>query len=134
MNENGLPVPLQLDDRKERAVRRLGTHFAEDHLSVEDFEDRVDRVYSAATPVEIESVFQGLPTLVDSSVPERIAGTALPSRVRAEDVPRHGFQIAVMSGVDRKGAWTPARRFTTIAIMGGAGLDLREARFGPGVT
>ena len=103
MNENGLPVPLQLDDRKERAVRRLGTHFAEDHLSVEDFEDRVDRVYSAATPVEIESVFQGLPTLVDSSVPERIAGTALPSRVRAEDVPRHGFQIAVMSGVDRKG-------------------------------
>ena len=68
------------------------------------------------------------------SVPAPIAGTTLPSRVRAEDVPKHGFQVALLSGVDRKGAWTPARRTTTIAIMGGAGLDLREARFGPGVT
>ena len=134
MSDSGLPVPLQLEDRKERAVRRLGTHFAEDHISVEELEDRVDRVYSAATPVEVESVFQGLPTLVESTVPERIAGTVLPSRVRAEDVPKHGFQVAIMSGMDRKGAWTPARHFTTIAIMGGAGLDLREARFGPGVT
>lgn len=134
MNDSELPVPLQLEDRKERAVRRLGTHFAEDHLSVEEFEDRVDRVYSAATPVEVESVFQGLPTLVESSVPERISGTVLPARVRADEVPKHGFQVAIMSGVDRKGAWVPARRNTTIAIMGGAGLDLREARFGPGVT
>ena len=134
MNDSGLPVPLQLEDRRERAVRRLGTHFAEDHLSVEEFEQRVDRVYSAATPVEIESVFQGLPTLVTSNVPERLGETKLPARVRAEHVPKQGFQIAVLSGNDRKGAWTPARQFTTIAIMGGAGLDLREARFGPGIT
>ncbi len=134
MNDSGLPVPLQLDDRRERAVRRLGTHFAEDHLSVEEFEQRVDRVYSAATPVEIESVFQGLPALVTSNVPDRPGETMLPARVRAEDVPKQGFQVAVLSGNDRKGAWTLARQFTTVAIMGGAGLDLREARFGPGVT
>jgi len=134
VNDSGLPVPLQLDERKERAVRRLGTHFAEDHLSVEEFEQRVDLVYSAGTPVQIESVFEGLPALVVSNVPERVAEAGLPARARAEEVSNRGLQIAILSGLDKKGAWTPARHHTTIAMMGGAGLDLREARFGPGVT
>lgn len=133
MNEAGVPAPLPLDERRERAVRLLGEHFAEDHLSVEEFERQVDLVYSATTPMEIESVFRNLPALKSASSLERRA-PELPARVRAEDVPARGMQVAVLSGAERKGAWTPARRFTSIALMGGTGLDLREARLGPGVT
>ncbi len=134
MSDRELPVPLDLDDRKESAVRRLGAHFAEDHLTVEEFEATVDRVYSAATVREVESVFQGLPALRPSALPTRARQTAMVNRARPEDVPERGFQVAVMSGAEKKGAWIPARHFTTVALMGGAGLDLREAQFGPGVT
>ncbi len=134
MSERELPVPLDLDDRRERAVRRLGAHFAEDHLTVEEFEDSVDRVYSAATVRELETVFDGLPALRPAAVPAQVRQTAVVNRARAEDVPERGLQVAVMSGAEKKGAWIPARRFTTVALMGGAGLDLREAQFGPGVT
>lgn len=133
MNEAGAPVPFALEEQRERAVRLLGEHFAEDHLSVEEFERQVDRVYSATTPVEIDSVFRNLPALRSAPSPDR-RPPDLPARVRAEDVPARGLQLSVLSGTERKGAWTPARRFTSIALMGGAGLDLREARLGPGVT
>lgn len=134
MNDSPSPVPLDLADRKESAVRRLGAHFAEDHLTVEEFERSVDRVYSAASLRELEGVFQGLPTLRADSVPQRTGQAALVRRVRPEEVPERGLQIAIMSGAEKKGEWIPARRFTTIALMGGAGLDLREAQFGPGIT
>lgn len=133
VNEAGNPGPLPLEERRERAIRVLGEHFAEDHLSVEEFERQVDRVYSATTAMEIEGVFQELPALRSAVSLEHVE-PALPVRARAEDVPARGMQFAVLSGTERKGAWTPARRFTSIALMGGAGLDLREARLGPGVT
>jgi hypothetical protein len=134
VNDSRSPVPLDLDDRKESAVRRLGAHFAEDHLTVEEFESSVDRVYSAASLREVEGVFEGLPTLRPDSMPQRGGQAALVRRARPEEVPERGLQVAIMSGAEKKGEWIPARRFTTIALMGGAGLDLREAQFGPGIT
>jgi len=134
LNESGVPVPLDLDDRKEAAVRRLGAHFAADHLTVEEFEQTVDRVYSAVTVRDLESLFEGLPALPSGALPDRVRSASLVRRVRSEDVPERGLQIAIMSGSEKKGSWIPARTYTTIALMGGAGLDLREAQFGPGVT
>ena len=40
---------------------------------------------------------------------------------------------AIMGGVDRRSAWTVPQRWRVIAMMGGAQLDLREARFPAGV-
>ncbi|MFO7587100.1 MAG: DUF1707 domain-containing protein [Gemmatimonadota bacterium] len=133
MAESGSLEPLPLEERKESAVRRLGAHFAEDHLTVEEFESRVDLVYGAASAAELETLFAGLPALRSAALPER-AEAALPARARPEDVRGHGLVIAVMGGSERKGSWTPPHRLLTLALMGGAGLDLREARFGPGLT
>lgn len=133
MSESGSLLPVPLEDRKEKAVRRLGAHFAEDHLTVEQFEERVDRAWGATSPGELDSLFSGLPALRTESAPE-LAGATLPARARPEEVSARGVQIAIMGGSERKGAWTPPRRLTSIALMGGAGLDLREARLGPGLT
>lgn len=133
MAESGSLEPLPLDERKEKAVRLLGAHFAEDHLTVEEFESRVDRVYGAASVAELESLFAGLPALREQTLPA-VAGVTLPARARPEEVRQRGVQIAVMGGSERKGSWTPPRHLLTIAAMGGAGLDLREARLGPGLT
>ncbi len=37
-----------------------------------------------------------------------------------------------MGGIDRRGAWSMPRRLRLVTFMGGAHLDLREARFPPG--
>jgi hypothetical protein len=42
--------------------------------------------------------------------------------------------MAVMGGVERKGGWLVPRLLKVFCFMGGAELDLREARFAPGVT
>ncbi len=42
--------------------------------------------------------------------------------------------VAVMSGVQRKGAWEPAAELRVFAVMGGAELDFREAVLVEGVT
>jgi len=41
---------------------------------------------------------------------------------------------AIFGGIDRRGTWTVPRRMKIVAVFGGANLDLREARFPPGVV
>jgi hypothetical protein len=133
VSESGNLQPVPLEDRRERAVRRLGAHFAEDHITVEEFEERVDRAWGATSVAELDALVSGLPALRTEASPE-LAGATLPARARPDEVRAHGVQIAIMGGSERKGSWTPPRHLTTLAVMGGAGLDLREARFGPGLT
>jgi TolB-like protein/class 3 adenylate cyclase/Flp pilus assembly protein TadD len=42
--------------------------------------------------------------------------------------------LAVLSGIDRKGAWVPARMNRVVAVLGGGTLDLREVPLAPGST
>ena len=49
-------------------------------------------------------------------------------------VPNRGVVIAIMGGADRKGSWLVPRELKVWAIMGGASIDLRDAKFAPGVT
>lgn len=42
--------------------------------------------------------------------------------------------LALLSGVQRKGAWEPAEHVRVFAVMGGAELDFREAVLVEGVT
>jgi len=37
------------------------------------------------------------------------------------------WSVAIMGGCDRRGRWRPAARSVALAIMGGVGIDLRDA-------
>ena len=51
-----------------------------------------------------------------------------------DDRGRNGDTVyAIFGGIDRRGAWNVPRRMRIVALFGGANLDLREARFPPGV-
>jgi hypothetical protein len=49
-------------------------------------------------------------------------------------VPGRGVVIALMGGAERTGSWLVPRELKVWAILGGAKIDLRDAKFGPGVT
>jgi len=129
MTDAQQPVPLQRE--KDRTVKTLIDHYAADNLTVDEFESRIDSAYAATTRGQLERLLEGLPALAERS---EAASVPAVRRAPADSVSAHGFQIAIMGGYERKGEWTPPRKMYSLAIMGGAGLDFREARMPPGVT
>ncbi len=115
---------------RERVVEALSTHFANDDLSMEEFEDRLERAYKAASTPQLATLLADLPALDASDAAARAPTLLAPPG----DVPARGVMMAVLSGTERKGSWLVPRHLKVVAVLGGVELDLREARFAPGVT
>jgi hypothetical protein len=132
--DRSLQPPVAMNRAKEQAVVRLRAHYVRDDIDVEEYEAMVDVAWAATAPAELDQLLARLPALSEAEH-SAIAGTdSAPLVASAGAVREHGFQIAVLSGSDRTGSWVVPQKLTTIAVMGGAELDFREARFGPGVT
>jgi hypothetical protein len=119
-----------LAEYREDVVHRLGVHFASGDVGRREVERRVALALRARTPDTLELLLADLPPL-DADVDPRTRAAPL---VAAEAPPERGVLAAVMGGHGRKGAWLVPRHLKIVAVMGGVELDLRAARFGPGVT
>jgi hypothetical protein len=126
--------------------------FARDQLEVHELERRLEAANRARTDAELRGLLEGLDLATQdpkAMTPSSAAaagaggmGSRLPAvttqsriaRVDSSQVPEREFSLAFWSGRSRKGTWIPAKRISAIAIQGGIELDLRDARFGPGVT
>ena len=130
---SGVSDPRQLparpiDQVRERVVEALSEHFARDHLSLDELETRLARVYSSTTPQEVDALLEGLPALtVGAPLPATADPDAPPPKLRER-------LVAILSGIVRRGLWRVPRNLRVVAVMGGVQLDLREAEFPPGVT
>ena len=131
MSEESSQQLVPLKRERENVVKVLIDQYAADNLTVEEFEMRLDSAYAASTMEQLEGLLAGLPVLASQS---DAAGIPSVQRAPAQSVREHGFQIAILGGYEKKGEWTPPRKLQSLAIMGGAGLDFREARMPPGVT
>jgi hypothetical protein len=118
-------------------VDALCEHFANDVMSVEEFEKRVDAAHKAASVDELKALLRDLPGAAVPAVrgPETAPVPKLEHPVTAAaHVRDREYMVAVLGGSTRKGSWSPARRNYAVAVMGGCELDFREARLGPGTT
>lgn len=131
------PVPAHaLGERREATIRVLIDSFAADRLTVEEYEARLDLANRAGDLASLDALTRDLPAAAPAgTAPVTVAAAArrVPAP-RPEEVRERQLFLALMGGVDRKGAWTPARHSFMLALMGGASLDFREARLPPGVT
>ncbi len=129
------PVPAHaLGEKREATIKTLIESFAADRLTVEEYESRLDLAHKAGDPASLEKLVRDLNAVVPASAaPAPVGGRRVPAP-RPEEVRERQFFVAVMGGVDRRGAWIPARKSFLLALMGGASLDFREARLPPGVT
>jgi hypothetical protein len=120
-------------ETRERVIARLSDHFAHDALDVDEFERRVTVAQTADDPAAIEALLVDLRSLDGPAAPT----TAIVPTVVSALVPAEGDRdtvYAIFGGIDRQGAWTVPRRMRIVAVFGGANLDMREARFPPGVV
>jgi len=135
MNEAGAGG-VELGTTRQKAIDALCEHFANDVLSVEEFEHRVDLAHKADSSEDLQKLLADLPP-GDLPVPrEDVAPTAIEraqASVPASRVKERGFMVAALGGMERKGRWIPARQNYAISVMGGVMLDFREALLPPGV-
>ena len=138
MSEDAGGAPeLLLDHTRQITIDALCEHFANDVMSVEEFERRVDGAHKASSNAELRELLRDLPGGNLPAVPGEASSpaTARDYTVTTRDrVKERSFAVAVMGGTRRAGRWSPARTNYTIAVMGGAEIDFREAVMGPGVT
>ena len=127
-----MPATITTAER-ERVVQMLGVHFAYDRLSMEAYEDRLERAYRAVSRPQLEAVLRDLPAASGDEVAS-VASVPSPLLVPASEVQARGIIVAAMGGAERKGSWIVPQHLKVWAVAGGAVLDLREARFAPGRT
>ncbi|MEU8567964.1 DUF1707 domain-containing protein [Streptomyces pathocidini] len=126
-----LPELRASDADRDRVAEVLRDALAEGRLDMAEFDERLGAAYRARTYAELEPLTRDLPA-ADSP---RTAAVRDQEALRgwAERIGSTGSSssvgVAIMSGFQRKGHWTVARRFTSFAFWGGGEIDLREARF-----
>lgn len=95
--------------------------FAQDALSVEEFDRRLDAVYAASASTDVAALLADLPVAVT-------AVAELPSNITAHRV------TSVLGNIERKGVREVPARLEVRAVAANIELDLRNAHFGAGVT
>jgi hypothetical protein len=119
---------------RERIVQDLGEHFAQDRLTLPEYERRVELAYRAGSADALRDLTRDLTPLAPVPI-SQAAGIAAPAGETATTTgTRTKNFLAFMSGVVRRGKWTVPARMRAFAWMGGIGLDLREAMLTAPVT
>ena len=121
-----------LNTVRDDVIQALGMHFASDDISIEELDRRLTLAVRASTHNELIELLADLPVLPEYS--RAPSDVSRPTVLTSNEVPPRGIVGAFMGGTSRKGTWLVPRHLKAIAFMGGVELDLRNARFAPGVT
>lgn len=128
------PVP-SLARAREQKISELSQYFANDDLSLDELERRIERVYRAGNVIELDEITADL----------RSTGAAIASAQGAESRgssrsiapltgPAHARMLAIMGETKRRGRWQVPRELDVLSVMSDTVLDLTQAAVGAGVT
>lgn len=102
-------------EERERVAELLREAAGDGRIDLDELDERLAATYAARTRADLAPITRDLPS-VDRT--RDVAG--------GPDRSRH---LALLSGLDRTGVWVVPRQMTVLALLGGANLDLRQARF-----
>lgn len=119
------PDPSQLrisDADRHRVAEILREAAGEGRLEIAELDERLEATYAARTYADLVPITHDLPVQGSSPRPARRPSPVVPG-------PQAERHVAILGGFDRKGAWVVPQQLSVFAMLGGADLDLREARF-----
>jgi hypothetical protein len=102
--------------RRQSVVDLLQMRFADDGLSLEEYERRVSAAYQAREVGELDALVADLTSEVSGAVPE------------------YGRIVTILSNNERSSSTPVPRRLEIVCFMGNVELDLSSATFAPGLT
>lgn len=132
-----LPPP-SLSRAREVKINELSQHFANDDLSLEDLERRIERVYKAGSVADLDLITADLrpaAPLVDQRLPKggsRQDRGSLSTQRPDENLPAtyevpKSRLLAIMSSTRRVGRWAVPRDLRMFALMSDTKIDLTNA-------
>ena len=104
------PTPPS-DDQRQAVVARLTEHTGAGHLTLGEFDDRARRAYLATVAADLAAVTADLPALGRPAGPERRA---------------RRWVVSLLGGATVSGHWRLSGRLTSVSVMGGSNIDLRQ--------
>ena len=124
INPDHRPIKLQ----REEAIKKLEHNFAHGYLEVEEFESRLDLALNTTLPQDLARI------TADLSLIPAVSENSTDISINRGNVRSEELFVGILSGVERKGIWKPARKNKVFALMGGIDLDFSEAVLPPGIT
>lgn len=127
------PIP-SLSNARERKIEELSRHFANDDLTLEDLEQRIERVYKAASIAELDSITADLvpaagARLASSARDRLVAASAAPTALElggGYEVERSRV-VSIMNSTRRVGRWAAPRELRVLAVLSDTRIDLTNA-------
>src|SRR5690242_16682370 len=119
---------LSLTDERERVIQHLSEHFANDRLSLDELEARMDLAYKASSVGELQRLTADLPSATAAPVPAPAPVEELPALS-----PDRERIFAVMSETSRRGSWIVPQRLDLLAVMADTTIDLTQAALPAGI-
>src|SRR6185503_5342135 len=129
------PLVPSLARARELKINELSTHFANDDLTLDELERRIEQVYKAASVAELETI------TADLKESARVPVEFVQAKVkRGKGKQATTFELArarlvsLMSSTKRVGRWPVPRTLDVVAIMSDTKLDLTHAVLTDNVT
>ena len=131
-----VPVP-SLARAREQKINELSVHFANDDLSLEDLERRIEQVYKAGSVADLEKITADLKQAA-AAPGEPALPVSTPRRSGAKANLPAAYQgsarlLSLMSSTRRVGRWVVPQKLDVVAIMSDTKLDLTHAVMPSGV-
>ena len=128
-----LPPPEQrpivsLTDERERVIQRLSEHFANDRLSLDELESRMELAYKATSLGDLQRLTADLPSDAAAPVP-----APLPAEESTALAPDRERVWSVMSETRRGGGWLVPQRLDLLAVMSDTTIDLTQTTLPTGI-
>ena len=118
------PSLLRISDADRHQVAEILREAAGDgRIDLDELDERLEATYAARTYADLVPITFDLP----AHGQQPAQAPANPSPV--VQGPASESHVAILGGLDRKGEWIVPRQMSVFAMMGGADLDLREAKF-----
>ena len=121
--------PGQLAAARKRVIQTLSDHFANDDLSMEELEQRLEQAYRVTSVAELAALTADLRSAPGTAATPATAPDLVPSTLILE----HERVVAIMSESKRVGAWPVPQRLDVVALMSDATIDLTHAQLPAGI-
>lgn len=119
---------INLELLRDTTIKRLEYNYAHGFMTLEEFEKRLEKAIHSPDADIIVNLCSDLKNNPDNaSEPEK-------SFLNSGTIPEEETFVGILSGINRKGKWKPARKNKVLVILGGIDLDFSEAELAPGVT
>lgn len=130
------PKLVALRRRRDQVIEALSNHFANDALTVEEFEERLELAHQATAPEQLDQLLADL-EVVETAEPEPesqalavMEKPALPTVARTESKKIK----SILSSVRRDGEWRVPETLRVLSVLGDVKIDFREVHLPPGKT